>query len=466
MLSLTKKQLDLMAQAIKVDPVFFAEEILGVTLTDYQKKILYDFGDAVYNIKNNLPAKRHFAIKSGHSVGKSFLFAVIALWFFYCIKESIVLITAPTFRQVRFIIWGELRKLYSFAKIPLGCELLDTYLKSEDSKHFILPFTSRDDLSQVQGFHAKAMLILIDESPGVSKTIRDAIDGFTTSPLCFTIEAGNAIYIPESPFYEAFNKNKQLYHNFTITSYESPFCDKRWIAERELAWGKDSPLFKAKVLGEFAPDSEANLVVPLGKIHSRLYPIEDFIMREKQERYMGVDVARSGNDETVFCIRNGNDILPFITRKSIDLMETAGLIKQIANQYEIPDNHVLIDEIGIGAGVVDRLHEQEFSCVGFNSANKPVLRGIYEDDHYLNLRAQSYFHLASLLDKLWLPDDDKMMADLSTIKFQILSNGKYKIASKEEIKKELGRSPDRADALVMACADFLLTSQKACFEMW
>jgi hypothetical protein len=134
-------------------------------------------------------------------------------------------------------------------------------------------------------------------------------------------------------------------------------------------------------------------------------------------------------------------------------METAGLI--MAAQRETGASTVKVDEIGIGAGVVDRLRELKCPAVGVNVASAPV-----EPERFTNLRTELWWNLRELLNPnpranpnpIALPPDDELLVDLTNVKYRLDSRGRMQLESKDEIKKRLGRSPDRGDAVVLAFA--------------
>jgi len=105
--------------------------------------------------------------------------------------------------------------------------------------------------------------------------------------------------------------------------------------------------------------------------------------------------------------------------------------------------------VGLGAGVLDRLKELEFAVIGFNGGRSPSDGG-----RYLNARAEAYWRLRELLEagEVALPPDEKLMDELLSVRWRPTPEGKVRIEAKDDLKARLGRSPDRADAIVMAIA--------------
>jgi len=139
----------------------------------------------------------------------------------------------------------------------------------------------------------------------------------------------------------------------------------------------------------------------------------------------------------------------------LDTMETTGYAIKAHKHYRT--TNIKVDVIGIGAGVFDRLHEQAFPAVAVNVAESATDTG---SDKFSNKRSELYWHLRERLDPdprinprpIALPPDDEMMMDLASLKYKITSTGKIAIEPKEEMKKRIGRSPDRGDAVMIAVA--------------
>ena len=134
-------------------PLDFASDVLRVDLWSKQLEVLAA-----------LPEQRRVAVKSGNGLGKGYCAAVAVLWFLHCHNPAIVLSTAPTFRQVRHILWRQIRRLYRPAREELGGKMLDTRWELADDRYAMgLSAESADDF---QGFHSPNMFIVVDEAEG------------------------------------------------------------------------------------------------------------------------------------------------------------------------------------------------------------------------------------------------------------------------------------------------------------
>ena len=127
-------------------------------------------------------------------------------------------------------------------------------------------------------------------------------------------------------------------------------------------------------------------------------------------------------------------------------MNTTGRIMDLKRRFNVPV--VVIDSEGLGAGVVDRLKEQRHPPIAFRAGEKS------NSNLYVNKKTEAYFKLQDLINRgfIKLLDDAEMTDQLMTIRFGYKSNGQRYIISKEEMKKDGLKSPDRADSLMMAIA--------------
>lgn len=165
-------------------------------------------------------------------------------------------------------------------------------------------------------------------------------------------------------------------------------------------------------------------------------------------RLLGVDPARFGKDMTALCERQGRVAKSPELFAKRDTMEVAGLVKQ---RLDAGIDVAFIDVIGVGAGVVDRLREMGYGdrIIAVNAGDSAL-----DDTKYANKRAEMYGVMREWLKEqpACMPDDDAMQADLCAARYTYTSKSQYKLESKDELKKRLGRSPDRADALAMTFA--------------
>jgi len=214
-------------------------------------------------------------------------------------------------------------------------------------------------------------------------------------------------------------------------------------------YGLESNLYAIKVKGNF-PKSETDTLISLDYI-------EDAFIRELRpvgEKLLGVDVARFGNDFTAFVVRQGKKVLRKEKYIKEDTMQTAGRVLRMIEEEGIKPENVFIDVIGIGAGVVDRLREKEYTERGYKknyNVNGVNVGATAEDDeHFKNLRAEAYWQIRDWIKTADLLRDDDFL-QLANIKYKYSSGkkGQLQIEAKEDMKKRGLLSPDVADALML-----------------
>jgi len=485
----------------KKSPDVFIEEVLGAKLEEYQK-------DACKIIA----ASERTAIKACHSVGKSFLMARIVLWYASNFPYSKVITTAPTGRQVRTILWSEIRSGYSKSKIPLGGKMLTTeWQLTEEKDWFAIGFSPKADgdnsnqeqgiQSSFQGFHAPHILVVFDEATGISPGVWTMVEGLLTTGRVKFVCIGN----PTSRASNFFNCFRSVaWKKITLSCFDSPnfkvneiknledlqkefellrsmdeveaqariskykiikphLLALQWAMQYALSLGSLShPLFVSKVLGEF-PEEGENLVVSLGTCEAAM--LREYEPKETDRRSIGVDVARYGVDQSVITYLHG---YKFVAKKALakrDTMEVTGEVIQFCKDHGAPDV-INVDETGLGAGVVDALRDAqrsghldrktEIRGVQFGGAIECEVSGCdhktCEKSKYVNVKARMFYLLGEdLRAGLCLSESDIYLRELPTILYKYDKIGRLYIESKDDYKKRTGLpSPDHADSLALA----------------
>lgn len=170
------------------------------------------------------------------------------------------------------------------------------------------------------------------------------------------------------------------------------------------------------------------------------------------ELFITCDVARFGSDSTVIGVWSGFRVV--LNRyRGLSVAETASKIQGLQEEYKIPNSQVLVDEDGVGGGVVDIL-----GCKGFVNNSRPLENPVtQEPENYANLKSQCYFRLAERINKggLFIECDDietraMIIQELEQVKqYNMDKDGKRQVLPKDKVKEFIGRSPDFADTLMM-----------------
>lgn len=464
---------DRMIEHFKKKPVAFIRKILGVeNLTEEQENI-------VLSVWKN----KYTGVKAAHNVGKTFIEACIVLTYVSLYYDSIVITTAPTARQVKDLLWTEINKLFDKSEYEIGGDMrVASIIKGPRwFAEGITTETGKEEQSAVkfQGYHAKRILVVLDEAVGVNPAIWEAVDGIASSEKSKVLALGNP-----STINCAFKKHmdRKDWNTFSISALSHPNIKRKkevipgavsykWVKNKIAQWCKrtqeipeentehvfsfesklyiPNSLFLWKILGEF-PGDISNGIVPLIKIqHAMSRTRPQFSDDDENICHMGIDVARFGTDYSVFALNKNNHftIFPFY---KLDTANITGEAINLIKTYK--PSRVAVDCDGVGAGVYDNLKEAKNENIidtelyEIHSGLIPVPLGQTED--FVNLRAQMYWLFRNDIGGISLEQNDDLEEGFSTIRYFFNTKGKIQIESKDEIRKRLGRSPDAEDAIV------------------
>lgn len=427
-----------LTERFRTEPDFFFEEVLGVELWEKQRQI-------ALSVRDN----PRTTVRSCHSAGKTFTMARIALWFLFSHVPSVVITTAPTERQVKNQFWRELRRAHQNARYPLGGKLLKTEYNI-DEDHFAIGFSvseGEDGGDKFQGWHSENILIIGDEASGLHPSVMPAIEGVMAGGNARLVLDGNPTK-NTGDFADSW-KNP-AYNLIHISAFDTPnlqtgetvvpgLVSADWV-EHMKRYGTDSDIYRVRVLG-LPPKKDADTLIPLERVEAAI--------GADRERYgyhdvIGVDVARFGDDRTALVRRVGNWAKVLDIIQDADTMQVAGMCMLYLRKY--PDAAMHIDITGgLGAGVYDRLKEQEYKdrVRGVNVASKPA-----DQEHFDNIRDEGWHEMGEWLrDAVLEPHDD--WVQLAHPKYKISSSGKTKLEGKEDMKKRGVASPDVGDALAL-----------------
>ena len=243
---------------------------------------------------------------------------------------------------------------------------------------------------------------------------------------------------------------------------ESPLVSNEFVDEMRLRYGEDSNAFRIRVLGEF-PMADDDTIIPFHLLEAATN--RDIVLDDGAGIIWGLDVARFGTDKTALARRQGNVITEVSRWQGLDLMQTTGRVK--AEYDGLPSNlrprEIMVDVIGMGGGVVDRLRELGLPVRGVNVAESPSM-----GDTYVNLRAELWFKMRGWLEQrnAKLPKDEQLIAELASIRYAFVSSGKMKAESKDDMKRRGLPSPDLADAVCLTLASDAATAMGGKVSTW
>jgi hypothetical protein len=432
----------------------------------WQEKILVDLTNHIQKNAGKLdPNMFRLAVASGRGIGKSALVAWIILWMLSTRLGSTVIVTANTEQQLRSRTWAELGKWLTlsinghwFHKTATTLKPVDWFeasLKKDlqiDTGYYYAQaqLWSEENPDAFAGVHSNyGVCLIMDEASGIPAPIYSVAEGFFSEPtenrfwFTFSNPRRNT-----GPFYDSFHSSKAFWNTEQIDSRNVEGTDTKVFQQMIEQYGEDSTVSRVEVMGEF-PQSDDDTVIPLDLVRAAID--RDVALTTEQAIVWGLDVARFGGDNSALCKRQGNTVLDIKTFKSMDLMQLCGAVKAEydTSTFENKPQEILVDVIGLGSGVVDRLAEQNLPVRGVNVAEAPSTK-----KNYLNLRAELWFAIKDWLAQrdCRLPNNDELASELAAPQYKYTSSGKIKIESKDEMRKRGIKSPDRADALALTMA--------------
>lgn len=409
----------------------------------WQRAVLEDIRQYVVKVGLNTPDLGPFreAIASGHGVGKSSLVAWVIKWFMSCRQHPQVVVTANTMEQLNSKTWRELAKWNKMAIDGHWFEWTATrfYYKRHPETWFAAAIPWSENNSEAfAGTHAKDVLVVFDEASKIASIISEVVEGAMTTYGAMWLKFGNPTR-PSGDFYDCFHKYSQYWITRNIDSREAKMANKIQCQQIIEMYGENDDRTKYRVYGQFPSIGERQLINSAKIDEALKFTAEGW---EYMPLLLGVDVARFGDCETILQYRQGRKVSEPIVCPTMDLMKTAAFVAESLSR-----KHPMvctIDEIGIGAGVLDRLRQLGFSVMGGNSGN------MSENPRYLNKRAEAYFSLKEYVEAgCELPPDKLMTEELRSLSYDFTDKGRLRIDRKQDFIDAMGRSPDRADALAL-----------------
>jgi len=417
-------------------PALFLEEILGMELDDWQREMCNDFHQ-----------HDRFAVSSGHSSGKTALTAGIIQYFLAVHPDPQVIVTANTELQLRQKTWRELAKWHnrSLLKDWFSWTATTFALKGAEETWFAaaVPNTAHSAES-FAGAHEKYMLLIFDEASAIERAIWETAEGATATEggyrkwLAFGNPTRN-----DGAFFECFHSRAHRWQTRYLDTRSCKYADKTQIEAWAEDFGEDSDFFRVRVRGLF-PNQSVVQLIGYGTARAAATRKVDDLAYEFAPKIIGVDVARFGDDATVITRRQGLHVWPQIVMRGKNTMEVANCVAQ-----EIMDwspQAVFVDETGLGAGVVDRLGQLNFTVTGVNAGSKA------DSTKFLNKRIEMWSDMADWLKLGQIPDNQDLIDEMTSPEYWFTPVGKMQLEGKDSLKKRGMSSPDRADSLALTFA--------------
>jgi phage terminase large subunit len=451
--------LRVLAAAVE-DPVRFARKVLGEDLWSVQEEIL-----------RSVATYPQTAVKACHSSGKTRVAAAAVLWWLAKFPDGMVLTLAPTWEQTEKVLWGEVHRLLRLSRLNWP-SANRTELRLGPN-NFAIGLSPSVGIN-LQGYHSEHLLIVIDEAPGIDGQLWESIEGVRASGAVHLLMLGNPTEAA-GPFYAAFTSERAFWRTFTIDAFDTPnfnqltleqlralgpgldesaevfqslsrpyLVSRWWVYEKLWTWGEASPAWQARVLGQFPLQGEDALfsLAWLEAAKKRALPPDAGLPLQ-----VGIDVAGPGDAETVVVIRSGPAI---VAQQTWSKRDPRGEVVAFLEPYRARIDEINIDSVGIGQYFASHFEDLDYNVKFVN-----VGEAARDSEHFVNLKAELYWGLRQRLEAGDVAGltDEVAISQLASIRYHHNARGQVVIESKDDLRKRGVKSPDRAEALMLAFAD-------------
>lgn len=444
----------------RMSPAAVADRLFGVDMWETPREILA----AVFQPRSRT------AVKACHASSKTHTAAIAVALALY--EGGDVLTTAPTWEQVKSVLWGEIHRLLMGSVIPMPewGAVNQTEIVMPDGSHAL--GLSTNEGVRFQGWHARPgsfLLIIMDEAPGVRPDIYEGAEGISAGGDVRHLLLGNPV-ISSGPFFDIFAGDAPGWRRFTIDAFDTPnlrglsledllglgdaaldvssrpyLVTRRWVRDRYYEWGVDHPSWQSRVRGQFplqADDALLSLAwleaaANRPAVYAPGFPVQ-----------AGVDVAGPGDDETVLCVRQGDAILSV---QSWSQADTRGLVVAALAPWKTSGlDAVNVDAVGMGHYFASALEDDGLPVVRVNVGESPT------DDKakakFVNLRAQLFWTFREWVEAGILAGltDQSALSQLAGLRYLHDNRGRIQIEKKADARKRGVKSPDRAEAVALA----------------
>ena len=426
----------------------------------WQREVLRDVTQHIKSQKGkvNFDTIRE-SVSSGRGIGKSALVSWLVLWMLTTRIGGSVVISANSENQLRSVTWAELTKWaamlinshwweISATKLVPAKWLTDLVEKDlkKGTRYWACEgkLWSEENPDSYAGVHNQdGMMLIFDESSGIPDAIWDVGAGFFTENtpdrywFAFSNPRRNTGY-----FFETFHAKRDFWKSRTVDARTVEDTDKAIYDQIIAEYGEDSSQAKIEVYGEFPSAGDDQF------IGSML--VDDAMKRPKWKDVtapivLGVDPARGGADATVIAVRQGRDIVKILRYQGEDTMTIVGRVIDAIEEFK--PTLTVIDEGGLGYGILDRLTEQRYKVRGVNFGNKAK-----HSIAFGNKRAEMWNDMRNWLKSASIPQDRQLKADLTGPTKKPNSSGTIFLEGKKEMKARGLASPDAADAICVTFA--------------
>lgn len=446
----------------KKDPVLFVHEEFGVEPDEWQKDFL----------RNYIEGQRSGA-KACKGPGKTAVLAWCAWHFLVCFKDCKIGATSITGDNLRDNLWAEMAKWQARGKVTKACftwaaekitnnDYPETWFMA--ARRWLRDATGDQQANALAGLHADNIMFIIDEAGGVPDAVMAAAEavlanaGTDVNPnaVAKILICGNPTHL-SGPLYRACTTEASLWKMIEITGdpddpKRSPRISINWAREQIKKYGVDNPWVMVNVFGKFPPASINALLGPDEVLAAMTRSLRTEVWMN-EVKVLGVDVALQGDDSTVITPRQGPVIFKQKVLRSPDPKFIAGVVANAIKKFN-PDAVFIDNTGGWGSGVISHLRDWGYAVTGVQFSEKAL------DSNFFNKRTEIHHNLARFIkDGGCLPNEPELKEELCAQTYTHKGD-KLLMTAKDQIKEELGRSPDRADSAALTFAFPVMKSNR------
>jgi len=470
-------EIDLIKKA-QAEPLWWMSECCGWYLWEKQQEIV-----------QALITHDRVAVPAAFGVGKTFLAGRIVPYWLNTRPKSIIVTTAPTARQVKDLLWAEIKDAYQTTKMPLGGEVLTTDIRTGHAKWYATGFaTNEEHTDKFTGYHSPHMLVVFDQACGIHKMIWAGAEGLLTSSggkwlvlsnttdeksemanICLPgrrSDFGFRCEDPECPGCKGWKIIK-------ITAHDSPNVKAGrtvvpgilawdYVESKKKVWRPGDPLWEVYIEANFVESGAMTVLHPtMMKEMLGTAPTSPNIEPDFNNIILGVDVGEEGSDPSVCAVALGKR-LGFMDRVlGNNPMQVVEFVIRMWEKTIRLTGHtpvaIYIDAIGVGSGPAARLSELGYPVIGVRVSNVAN-----RNEEFLNKRIEMSWQIREMAEARaisWKPyyhTEEILMEMLSEdmgIRYRPTPSQKIALEDKRIFRSRMRRSPDCWDAMVLAFAD-------------
>ncbi len=456
------------------NPVEAVKDWFHVTPEDYQGDVL----NSLFQGETD-----RVAAKSGHGVGKTTLLSWAGWIFLNGYEHSRIVSTAPTFAQLHDVLWPEYAKWHT--RMPEGLagqwDISGGHIRNKAApKTWFAVARTSNKSANLQGFHGTDIMVQGDEASAIPPDVFEVIEGIMseageTGKTAKLILTGNPNFTA-GEFYNAFNRNRDLYERYTISGdpnifklaegkdegrvYYSSRVTKKYCETMAKKYGVDGAVYDVRVRGLF-PRFDDAACIPLAWAEAAVGVSLPQFDAVADLFTIVMDVARQGADETVLAVFRGGHLLTMNVWAKTSTVQCEDIVIEKIRSIRASGGtveRVIIDEPGVGGGVVDGLRRRDVVVTPYNGGESMKAdRDPAEDVRmFANRRSRDWWHSRRAFEQgaIHIVDDIMLVNQLASVQYTYNEKEKILVESKNKMRDRLGEeaSPDRADCVVMGRA--------------